>query len=329
MTEHLKEIGLMEIGGFSVGHAGDEEAGTGCSVFLFDKMSPAGLDVRGGGPASRETQLLNPLMTAWGINAVVLSGGSAFGLDAAGGVLRYLEERQVGLPVGSALVPLVCQSCVFDLEVGSGKVRPDQEMAYRACRNASREAPEEGNVGGGLGCSVGKLRGMHRAMKSGFGTYAVQCGDLKVGAAVLVNAAGDVYDEAGHVLAGVRTEDGSGLSNTVLELLADAEAAADSREVIESSAVYGNTTIGIVLTNARFSKSRLCKIAGMTHNGYARTIRPVHTSVDGDSVYAVSTGDLRANPDLVGTMAAYAMEHAVRRAVLTAAPAYGLPGLGK
>ncbi len=328
MTDRLKEIGLMEVGGFSVGHAGNEEAGTGCTVFLFDEMSPAGLDVRGGGPASRESQLLNPLMSAWGLHAVLLSGGSAYGLDAAGGVLRYLEEKRVGLQVGSSLVPLVCQSCVFDLEVGNGKIRPDADMAYEACKNASRGQPAEGNAGGGLGCSVGKLRGMERAMKSGFGTYAVQTGDLKVGAAVMVNAAGDVYDEDGHVLAGVRTEDGTGLSSTIEELLQDAEAAAAAAEVFETMSAYANTTLGVIVTNARFSKTRLCKIAGMAHNGYARSIRPVHTSVDGDSIYAVSTGNVRANPDLTGTLAAYAMERAVRRAVRSAAPAYGLPGLG-
>ena len=199
----MQEIGIMDVGGFQVGHAQDLEGATGCTVILCDRMSPAGLDVRGGGPASRESQILNPVAAAEGINAVLLSGGSAFGLDAAGGVQRYLEERGIGFDTGVAKVPLVSQSCLFDLGVGSKEVRPTADMAYQACENASRSAPALGNVGAGTGCSIGKYRGMDRAMKSGFGTFALQAGPVKVGALVAVNALGDVYSPDGKVVAGL------------------------------------------------------------------------------------------------------------------------------
>ncbi|MCI8539413.1 MAG: P1 family peptidase [Oscillospiraceae bacterium] len=313
----MNEIGIMEVGGFRVGHAQDREAATGCTVILCERMSPAGLDVRGGGPASRESQILNPLAAAEGVNAVLLSGGSAFGLDAAGGVQKYLEERDTGFDVGVAKVPLVSQSCLFDLGVGRKDVRPDKAMAYAACENASDEAPAQGNVGAGIGCSVGKYRGMERAMKSGFGTYALQAGGLKVGALVAVNALGDVYGPDGRPVAGLLNKERTGLSSTLEELFQDVELAAQG---------MGNTTLGVVVTNAKLDKTRLAKVAGMTHNGYARAIRPVHTTADGDSVYALSLGDLPADVNVVGAMAALAMERAIVRAVQSAQSAYGLPG---
>ncbi len=311
----MKEIGIMEVGGFRVGHAQDELAGTGCTVILCDEMSPAGLDVRGGGPASRESQILNPLMAAEGVNAVLLSGGSAFGLDAAGGVQRYLEERDIGFDVGVTKVPLVSQSCLFDLGVGSVTVRPDGAMAYRACEAASREAPLEGSVGAGTGCTIGKYRGPARAMKSGFGTYAVQSGPIKVGAMVAVNALGDVYDVDGTELAGLLNSDGTGLSCTLTELLDDVDRA--------ENLFTGNTTLGVIVTNCSFQKAELTKIAGMTHNGYARAIRPVHTTADGDSIYALSVGKCPGNVNIVGAMSAYAMERAIVRAVQCAKSGYG------
>ena len=315
----MNEIGIMEVGGFQVGHAQNEEAGTGCTVLLCDRMSPAGLDVRGGGPASRESQLLVPVSQADAINAVLLSGGSAFGLDAAGGVQRYLEERNIGFDVGVTKVPLVCESCLFDLAVGRMDARPDGAMAYAACENASYKAPAEGNVGVGTGCSVGKYRGMARAMKSGFGTYAVQTGHLKVGALVAVNALGDIYDGAVQI-AGLRNGEGTGLSNTLVEMFQDIIAA--------DNLFTGNTTLGIVVTNARLSKTQLTKVAGMAHNGYARAIRPVHTNADGDSIYALSTGGQAGDVNVVGAMAAWVMERAIVRAVRAARSAYGLPACG-
>ncbi len=314
----MNEIGIMEVGGFRVGHAQDLEAATGCTVILCDRMSPAGLDVRGGGPASRESQILNPVAAAEGINAVLLSGGSAFGLDAAGGVQRYLEQRDIGFDVGVTKVPLVSQSCLFDLTVGRKDVRPTAKMAYEACENASYDAPAEGNVGAGTGCSIGKYRGMDRAMKSGFGTCAFQVGALKVGALVAVNALGDVYGPDGRQVAGLLNQEKTGLSSTLEEMF--------SEVTLAENLFAGNTTLGVVVTNAKFQKTQLCKIAGMTHNGYARAIRPVHTTADGDSIYALSLGDVRGDLNVVGALAAKAMEQAILRAVQAAKSAYGLMG---
>ena len=314
----MKEIGIMEVGGFRVGHAQNEEAATGCTVILCDRMSPAGLDVRGGGPASRESQILNPVANAEGVNAVLLSGGSAFGLDAAGGVQKYLEERDIGFDVGVTKVPLVSQSCLFDLSVGSKDIRPDGAMAYAACENASADAPAEGNVGAGTGCSVGKYRGMDRAMKSGFGTYALQAGTLKVGALVAVNALGDIYGPEGTQIAGLLNPERKGLSSTLDELFHDV--------TLAKNLFTGNTTLGVIVTNAKFHKTQLTKIAGMTHNGYARAIHPVHTTADGDSIYALSVGQVPGDINVVGAMAALAMERAILRAVQSARSAYGLPG---
>lgn len=314
----MREIGIMEVGGFQVGHAQDLEAATGCTVILCDRMSSAGLDVRGGGPASRESQILAPVAAAQGINAVLLSGGSAFGLDAAGGVQRYLEERDIGFDVGVTKVPLVSQSCLFDLGVGSKEVRPTAEMAYQACENAGRSAPAEGNVGAGTGCSIGKYRGMGRAMKSGFGTYALQTGPLKVWALVAVNALGDVYGPDGRPAAGLLNEKRTSLSCTLEEMFADIAPA--------ENLFAGNTTLGVVVTNGKFDKTPLTKLAGMAHNGYARAIRPVHTTADGDSIYALSLGDVPGDINVVGAMAALAMERAILRAVQSAGSAYGLIG---
>ncbi|MCF2660547.1 P1 family peptidase [Pseudoflavonifractor phocaeensis] len=314
----MNEIGIMEVGGFRVGHAQNVEAATGCTVILCDRMSPAGLDVRGGGPASRESQILNPVANAEGINAVLLSGGSAFGLDSAGGVQKYLEERDIGFDVGVTKVPLVSQSCLFDLSVGSKDIRPDAAMAYAACENASAAAPAEGNVGAGTGCSVGKYRGIDRAMKSGFGTYALQAGALKVGALVAVNALGDIYGPDGRQVAGLLDPERTGLASTLDELFRDV--------TLAENLFTGNTTLGVIVTNARFQKTQLTKIAGMTHNGYARAIRPVHTTADGDSIYALSVGQVPGDLNVVGAMAALAMERAILRAVQSARSAYGLPG---
>lgn len=314
----MREIGIMEVGGFRVGHAQDPEGATGCTVILCDRMSPAGLDVRGGGPASRESQILSPVAAAEGINAVLLSGGSAFGLDAAGGVQRYLEERDIGFETGVAKVPLVSQSCLFDLGVGDKRARPDAAMAYAACENAGRSEPAQGSVGAGTGCSVGKYRGMSRAMKSGFGTCALQAGEWKVGALVAVNALGDIYGPDGKQLAGLLNEEGTGLASTLEEMFRDMSGA--------ENLFTGNTTLGVVVTNARLDKARLTKVAGMTHNGYARAIRPVHTTADGDSVYALSLGDVPGDVNVVGAMAAQAMERAIVRAVQAAGSAYGLIG---
>ncbi len=314
----MKEIDLLEVGGFRAGHAQDREAGTGCTVLLFDGCAPAGVDIRGGGPASRETPLLDPRMDAKGIHALLLSGGSAFGLDAAGGVMRYLEERDIGFDTGVTKVPLVCQSCIFDLAVGRPDVRPDAAMAYRACENASREPLANGCVGGGTGACVGKYRGREFAMKTGIGTWAAQVGEIRVGAVVVLNALGDIFDiDTGKQIAGMRTEDGRGLRSSEHALWEDAGQC--------RSLFTGNTTIGAVLTNGAFNKAELGKIAAMAHNGYARAIRPVHTTADGDSIYALSVGTQTADLNAVGSLAAYVMGKAISRAVQAAEPMFGMP----
>lgn len=316
----MNEINIFEVGGLSIGQAQDLTAGTGITVLLFDTCCPAGIDIRGGGPASRETPLLSPQADAIGIHALALSGGSAFGLDAAGGIMRFLEERNIGFDVGVTKVPLVCQSCLFDLAIGDATVRPTQETAYQACKNASRSVFQEGCFGAGTGATVGKFYGKDRAMKSGIGAYAVAVGDVRVGAIVAVNALGDIFNiETGKQIAGLRTPDGFSLASTEQALYTEMERA---HNFFTSSQ---NTTIGAVITNASFDKATLTKIASMAHNGYARAIRPVHTTADGDSIYAVSTGQVRGDVNAVGTLAAFVMGKAIARAVSMATPMFGLP----
>ncbi len=312
----MREISIKEIENIKIGNAEHKEAGTGCTVIICESGAPTGLDVRGGGPASRDTELLKPVSAAQSIHAVLLSGGSAFGLDAAGGVMQYLEERDVGFDVGITKVPLVCQSCLFDLGVGNFKVRPDKKMGYEACLNAEKGNYKDGNVGAGTGATVGKLHGADDCMKSGIGSYAVQIGELKVGAIVAVNALGDIYDwKSGKKVAGLLANDKKTLLNTEDEFY-------KSYNVVENKFVE-NTTIGVVITNAKFNKTQLCKIASMTQNGYARSIRPVHTTADGDSIYAMSVGEVLADQDMVGTLSAQVMSEAILRAVMSADSAYG------
>lgn len=341
----MKEISIHEIGPVGIGQVEDAAAGTGCTVIVAKDGMRAGLDVRGGGPASRETQLLNPLMAAQVIHAVVLGGGSAFGLGAANGVMACLEERGIGLPVGVTQVPLVVQSDIFDLSVGDPFTRPDPAMGYEAARRAL-EAPnyQDGNYGAGCGATVGKICGMGRAVKTGIGSFAVQVGELKVGAISVVNAVGDIFDwKSGKQIAGPLSEDGSAFLRTA-EIMKERYAAGPARDAAagqkaeepagqnteepaggqDDGQMPANTTISIVLTNAYFRKAELCKIAGMAHDGYARSIHPVHTSMDGDSIYAASIGDVQADQDLVGTIAAEVISEAILRAVTSAESAYGI-----
>lgn len=321
-----EEIPITDIEPLMIGQAENKEAGTGCTVLICRDGMRAGLDVRGGGPASRESQLLNPLTSAQFLHAVVLSGGSAYGLGAANGVMSYLEEQGIGYDTGVALVPLVAQSDIFDLSVGDARVRPDADMGYEAAKSAF-EGPDyqDGNYGAGCGASVGKIAGMDYAMKTGIGSYAVQVGDLKIGAITVLNALGDIYDwKTGEQIAGFLTEDKTGLRSTMEYMSASIES--------KENKFTGNTTLAVVVTNADFSKPQLCKIAGMAHNGLARSINPVHTSADGDSIYAVSVGNVDADQDLVGSLAAEVVSEAVLRSVYSAKSAYGLPAaadLGK
>lgn len=315
-------ISISEMRGIRIGQAEDREAGTGCTVFLSENGMAAGLDIRGGGPASRESGLLDPLAAAQEIHGIVLAGGSAFGLGASDGVMQYLEERGIGFDVGVTRVPLVCQSDLFDLTVGNPHVRPDRTMGYEACLNSESESGKgnyrDGNYGAGCGATVGKAAGMEFCMKSGIGSCAVQIGELQVGAVVAVNALGDIYDwKSGVKIAGLLAQDRKSFRPAEDVLYADIEKV--------ENRFTGNTTIGVIITNARFDKTPLCKIAGMAHDGFARSIRPVHTTADGDSIYAVSVGTVSADQDLVGTLAAEMMSEAITRAVMAAEGAYGFP----
>ena len=315
----MKEISVNDIRQIRIGQMEDAENGTGCTVFVCEEGMRAGLDVRGGGPASRESELLKPLAAAQYIHAIVLAGGSAFGLGTANGVMKCLEERNIGFDVGVTKVPLVVQSDLFDLTVGSAFRRPDPEMGYAAAVHALDDPNyRDGNYGAGCGATVGKITGMDNCMKTGIGSYAVQIGDLQIGAVVALNALGDVYDwKTGKKIAGLLKEDGSGFRDTQEYMKGNIE--------VVGNRFAGNTTLGVVITNAEFRKPELCKIAGMAHDGFARSIRPVHTSADGDSIYAVSVGNVRADQDVAGALAAEVVSEAITRAVNSAESAYGFP----
>ncbi len=314
--------GLTDVAGLRVGHFTESRRPTGCSVILVEDGAVCGVDVRGGAPGTRETDLLSPVNTVQQVHAVVLAGGSAFGLDAATGVVRYLEERGVGFPVGAARVPIVPAAILFDLGVGDWRIRPDASSGYAAARAASSQAVGEGNVGAGAGATVGKLLGPGRAMKCGLGSASLRLpNDLVVAALVAVNAAGDVVDPAtGRLVAGARSADGRSLAGTVRLLL-------EGRLAGLPDTRGENTTIGVVATNAALSKSEATKVAQMAHDGLARTLNPVHTPLDGDTLFCLATGKLGQSPGagVVGTLAAEAVSRAVLRAALTATGIAGLP----
>lgn len=322
----MKEISFSELDGdFRIGSADNQSAGTGCTVIICPQGAPCSVDIRGGGPASRESGLLDPVAAADRIHAVLLSGGSAYGLDAAGGVMRYLEEHGIGLPVGDALVPLVVAACIFDLACGEN-VRPDAAMGYAACVDAQAgRAPLEGNHGVGTGATVGKLLNGDGMMKTGLGTFALEIGELQVGAIVAVNALGDVIDAQGNILAGLRSANGKGFADTRQVMFDHYE---ELVPILSGSGQAAtNTTIGAVITNGKFDKTQLKKLAALASNGVVRAVRPVNTTADGDSIFALSIGDVECDINLVGTAAAYAMEQAIRRAVTSAEGAYGIPAL--
>jgi L-aminopeptidase/D-esterase-like protein len=313
----MKQIDFTEIEGILVGHAQDLAAATGCTVIISEQGATAGVDVRGGAPSTRETDLLNPVNLIQKIHAIILSGGSAFGLDAASGVMQYLEEKNIGFDVQVTRVPIVCSAALFDLTIGDHRIRPDKEMGYRACLNAGSVECRQGSVGAGTGATVGKILGMGRAMKSGLGSYALQVGDLKIGALVAVNYLGDVVDPlTGKRLAGPLNED--------MRTLADAEEIMIVSYADKKNLFSGHTTIGVVATNAALTKSEATKIASMAHNGYARTMRPAHSMYDGDTIFTISTGGIEADMSVVGLLAARVIERAVIAAVENAEPLCGL-----
>lgn len=311
IDEILKEISIAEFDTVKIGHAQDKQAMTGVTVLLFDEKATAGIDISGGGPASRETPLLNPKMACDSIHAIVLSGGSAFGLEAGNGVARYLEEHGIGFDTGYAKVPLVCQSCIYDLSLGSSSVRPDAAMGYEACKNARVGNEVCGIVGAGTGATVGKLTIMKRSVKSGLGIYACRIGELKMAAIVVVNALGDVFDyNTGEKLAGMLNQERTAFTDVETEMYRGTQAGFHSK-----GEYTANTTLSVVLTNGAFSKADMNKIASMARNAYARCINPVGTTADGDSIYAVSTGDVNADINTAGTLAARVLGEAIKRAV--------------
>lgn len=315
MISVLKEIFPEDLPGFSIRQAQLPDAGTGVTVILAEKGAVTGVDIRGGAPASRENGLLNPLAANDGVHAVVLSGSSAFGLDTAAGVMQYLEEKEIGFPTDYGVVPIVCASCLFDLGFKSSSVRADRALGYAACQ--SEEPFREGNFGAGCGATVGKVLGAPYAMKSGIGFKGYRCGNLLMAAIVAVNAAGDIYDpHTNRKLAGIYDRNKKQFTDAEEALYRIAGGSVDL--------FNQNTTIGAVLTNGQFSKTELTKIAGMAHDGFARSIRPVHTQFDGDTVYAMSTCDVRADVSTAGTLAARCMAEAIASAVLHAEDDGGL-----
>jgi len=320
---------ITDVEGVKAGHFTDPRRPTGCTVLLVEQGAVAGVDVRGGAPGTRETDLLSPLNTVQSVNAILLSGGSAFGLAAADGVMRYLEEKGFGFPAGSLRVPIVPAAILFDLGLGDSSIRPTAESGYKACQ-AARGGPgsqaEQGNVGAGAGATVGKLLGAGRAMKGGFGTASIRQADgLVVGAMVAVNALGDVYDPAGRLLAGARTPDGRRLADAAA-LLRKGELP-ELRGPFGKTGAGGNTTIGVVATNATLTKVEAAKVAQMAHDGLARAIRPAHMPLDGDTIFAVATGKRPAAAGLyglIGALAADVLAEAIASAVLHAK---GLPGV--
>ncbi len=309
--------GLTDVEGIKVGVASNLEAATGVTVVLVEGGADAAVEVRGSAPGTRETDLLRPGQLVDKVQALALCGGSAFGLEAASGVSRYLEEKDFGFPVGRFKVPIVPAAVLFDLFVGDGSVRPDAEMGYRACREATNGPVAEGSVGAGCGATVGKIRGMDYAMKSGQASVTIKTGSLIVSALVVVNAFGDIYSRKGKLLAGPRHPDNGAVGKTA-ELLYE----------IAGSGFSGNTTLGVVATNAEFGKAELTKVCQMAHDGLARSIWPVHTMWDGDTIFALSTGEIeKADLTLVGLMGAEAVAEAVERAALTATSLGGIPAL--
>jgi len=305
---------ITAVRGIEVGHAQNEAALTGCTVILCRKGAVAGVDVRGGAPGTRETDLLNPINLVQKIHAIVLAGGSAFGLDAASGVMRYLEEQKIGYETGFAKVPIVPAAILYDLNLGRADVRPDSALGYLAASQASSAPPGEGNLGAGTGASVGKMRGMKYAMKSGIGTASIDINGVVIGALVAVNAVGDVVDpKTGKRIAGLRS--GSTL--------------AWMKKNQPRAATKSNTVIGVIATNAKLTKAETTKVAQMAQDGLAQSIRPAHTMYDGDTIFALSTGEKKADVSMVGAFAAEVMADAIIRAVKTAKSAGGLPGLNK
>ncbi|MFI5342120.1 MAG: P1 family peptidase [Candidatus Methylomirabilales bacterium] len=310
---------LTRIPGFRVGHASDTIGCTGCTVILCPEGTVGGVDVRGSAAGTRELDALSPLHLVPHVHGVLLAGGSAFGLDAAAGVMRYLEERDIGFDVQVTRVPIVPTAILFDLRLGDARARPDAPMAYAACQQATDGPIQEGSVGAGTGATVGKLYGIGQAMKAGLGAAGLDLpGGVQVAALVVVNAYGDVRDPStGRLLAGAReAPKGHRLVDT---------AAAMRRGIIRKGYTAESTTLAVVATNAQLTKAQVTKMAQVAHHGLVRTIVPVHTTLDGDLVIGLATGKVEADLDTVGLVAADAVAEAVLRAITKATALGGLP----
>lgn len=370
-------VDITDIKGFKLGNAENTDAATGCTVIVAEKGATAGVDVRGGGPATRETDLLRSENTIDKIHAVVISGGSAYGLEAGSGVMRELENMKIGHRVGNCIVPIVCQASLFDLNVGQSDVRPDRTMGVKAVHNAFCGGEfHHGNYGAGTGASVGKFYGMNRAMKTGLGTFACSDGEIEVGAITAVNAFADVYDGRNQVIAGLLSADGKRIDGTIRPLkncvaaessynmkskmepffnkrreeeeLKEPETTEEVRvepapaetvepaEPEETSAVnkepedmgYGitfNTTISCLITNAKLTKVQCNKLTSILHDGYARAIKPVHSTMDGDTIFVMTTGEKDVNFDAFAALATDIVQYSVIDGAISAESAYGLP----
>ena len=307
---------ITDVEGLKVGHEGTEEGMTGCTVIICEEGATGGVDVRGSAPGTRETDLFKPEKMVDRVHGIVLSGGYAFGLDASSGVMKYLEEKKIGLDVGVTKVPIVASAVIFDLNIGNHKIRPSLEMGFLAAQNANESENRQGNIGCGMGATVGKILGPKNAMKSGLGSATVKIGDLVVSAIVSVNSFGDIYDFSDNEqMAGVYDYENKQLLNTI--------------DIMKSSGKElgfkpTNTTIGVIGTNAILTKAEANKIAEMAHNGFARSINPIHTMMDGDTIFTMGTNKIRSDVNLIGTIAAEVMSKAISNGIYFAEKSHGL-----
>jgi L-aminopeptidase/D-esterase-like protein len=298
---------ITDIKGIKVGHSQSIDGMTGCTVIICEEGATGGVDVRGSAPGTRETDLFKPEKMVDRIHAVVLSGGSAFGLDASSGVMKYLEEKGVGFDVGVTNIPIVASAVIFDLNIGNYRIRPDFSMGYEAAKLATTKEYRQGNIGCGMGATIGKIMGPNNAMKSGLGSATLEVGDLKVSAMVSVNSFGDVYDyKTNKQIAGVYDYQNNRMLNTY--------------EIMKNTDRFlgfsmENTTIGIIVTNANLDKAQANKISQMAHNGFARSINPIHTMLDGDTIFTMATNEVECDINLLGTVAAEVMSQAIVNAI--------------
>ena len=309
----MEEISISNIKGFKIGQAQDQDAATGCTVIICENGAVCGVDVRGGSPGTRDTDALNPINNREKVHAVLLAGGSSFGLDAAGGIMKFLEQRKIGRDVGITVIPNVCAAILFDLRCGRHDIRPDEQMGYDACESAfAGQKWTSGNFGAGTGASVGNICGNDRAMKGGIGSFAYHYKGLYVGAIIAVNCIGDIYDNRlGKKIAGARCANG-------MEFV-DSESVIVSNFDMDTDIFSGNTVIGCIITNAKLTKAQAMKLASLGQNGVARAVRPAHTVFDGDSIFTLCSGEIPATLDATGVLAARAVEYAIIDAVNSAA----------